>query len=364
MEQSISYFLRGLTDFAFRRRSPALAIAKIGLGCLILGIGATFYFDAEIPLQEGTLHLNFDSSGGTPAIVIYGIVGLGTAAVIGGTLVEGIRLLAEHRRSAKRRVLVVETRGLRFSAGKALAESLPSSISGQRESILIDFRQGITEGKIVDAQAAADRLISLPQEIQNRSGGMDRGDFSIVYGGLSPVPLTFLTGVQIDDEDSVTVSDWDRHASSWRMLNDIDDGKRFTIDSLSSVPQSAPDVALAISVSYRVNIEGIRKKIGSMPLISMTIADGGADCHWSETKQMALGKQFLETMIELGNLGVKTVHIFLAAQNSVVFRFGRLYDKRNLPGVVVYQYQQESDPPYPWGLMMPVAGTPRARVLS
>ncbi|HLP66409.1 MAG TPA: SAVED domain-containing protein, partial [Rhizobium sp.] len=51
-----------------------------------------------------------------------------------------------------------------------------------------------------------------------------------------------------------------------------------------------------------------------------------------------------------------TIHLILAAQNSVAFNLGRRYDKRNLPGVIVYQYEANSEKKYPWGVRMPVHG--------
>ncbi|MGA7329036.1 MAG: SAVED domain-containing protein [Rhodomicrobium sp.] len=92
--------------------------------------------------------------------------------------------------------------------------------------------------------------------------------------------------------------------------------------------------------------------------------EGSPDCHWSDEWQRGLGAQFLNAAIALGNLGVKRMHVFLAAQNSVVFRFGRLYDKRNLPEIIVYQYERGSTPAYPWGVLMPVGGISRPEVVD
>lgn len=49
---------------------------------------------------------------------------------------------------------------------------------------------------------------------------------------------------------------------------------------------------------------------------------------------------------------------------SVVFRFSQLYDKRNLPSMIVYQYERAGSPSYPWGVVMPVSGQLRAAVRS
>ena len=68
--------------------------------------------------------------------------------------------------------------------------------------------------------------------------------------------------------------------------------------------------------------------------------------------------------MKLEALGVERIHLFLAAPSSVALRFGRLYDKRNLPPLNVYQYKrQEADQnPYIWSISMPVAGLAEAAI--
>ena len=229
--------------------------------------------------------------------------------------------------------------------------------------MLIDLRQDIVDGDIVNPQASLDRLTSLPINLKYRENGFDRSDIAYVYGGLAPVPLTFLTGVLMDDENSVTVMDWDRHSGIWRTLNEDDDGKRFSSTGLDIVGTGATEVALVVSVSYNVDMSGVRQKVGNMPIVILTLDSGSPDCHWSEDKQKALGRQFLNSIITLGNRGIKYLHLFLAAQNSVVFRFGRLYDKRNLPVVIVYQYQPKESPTFSWGIRMPVAGNEKPEII-
>ena len=109
--------------------------------------------------------------------------------------------------------------------------------------------------------------------------------------------------------------------------------------------------------------EDVSAKLGDIPVVELNLEGGAPDCHWSEDKQHALGRQFLNAAVDLGNHGVKRIHLFLAAQNSVAFRFGRLYDKRNLPAIVVYQFQKDSAPPYPWGVLMPVCSIPYPSII-
>ncbi|WOH52141.1 SAVED domain-containing protein [Bradyrhizobium sp. sBnM-33] len=175
--------------------------------------------------------------------------------------------------------------------------------------------------------------------------------------------MTFLTGVLIDDETSTLIFDWNRHQQKWRPLDAADDQKRFAIDGIDEGAAGAEEVALLVSVSYQVHAVGVAKKLAGIAQISLSLDGGLPDSHWSEDKQRALGQQFLETAIRSGNLGIRRIHRFLAAQNSVVFRFGCLYDKRNLPELIVYQYQREANPPYPWGILMPVSGRLKPEII-
>lgn len=363
MKRHLDHFFMALIEWIFRRKSPALIVMRVGLACLTLAFGAGWMLGVSFPFRDGEMDLRFDSAGGTPVILVYCAFALGTLLLAGGFVWEVVRYRDEQRRLARKKVIIIEARGLRDTSGTPLTAAVPRSIEGHRDQVLIDLRQRVKDGVIVEPRAALEKLVSLPTDIERRENGLDRRDITYVYGGLAPVPLTFLTGVLMDDEGAIVVMDWDRHIENWRALDGDDDGQRFSIIGLDAVSTDATDVALTISVSYSVDVFGVRQKVGSIPVVEMVLASGSPDCHWSEGKQKALGQQFLNTAIALGNQGVKRVHLFLAAQNTVAFRFGRLYDKRNLPEVTVYQYQREVVPPYPWGIRMPVGGVSQPEVV-
>ena len=357
------HFIRSLIDWIFRRRSPALLIMRIGLACLSLAFGVGWVLDVSFPFQEGRIDVGLDSAGGTPIVLVWAAAAIGLVLIGAGFVWEIIRYSAEQRLLARKKIVVIEARGLRDTGGAPLIESLPSRFQGHREQVLVDLRQRVKDGEIVAPEAALEDLVSLPADLKRRENGYDRRDLTLVYGGLTPVPFTFLTGVLIDDEGTAFILDWDRHAESWRELNGVDDGKRFRVDGLDNVPVGTREVALAVSVSYFVNVDDIRARLCDIPVIELVLEEGSPDCHWSAEKQRALGKQFLEVTIALGNRGVHRIHLFLAAQNSIAFRFGRLYDKRNLPEVAVYQYKRSAVPPYPWSVLMPVCGIDRPTVI-
>ncbi len=359
----INHFVRSLIDWLFRRRSPGLLTMRIGLGCLILALGGGWAFDVSLLLPDARVDVGFDSAGTTPTVLVYGTGFVGSFLAVAGFCWELVRYKADQRRLNRKRVVVVEARGLRDTSGTPLLDALPSSLEGRRDSVPLDIRQRVKDGEIVAPKAALEDLISLPTDLKRRFDGVDRSDVTVVYGGLAPVPFTFLTGLLIDDEGTVVIFDWDRHAQAWRQLDDIDDGKRFRCSGLGTLFGSASEVALAVSVSYTVSPADVRSKVGELPIVALDLEGASPNCHWSEDKQQALGVQFLETIVSLANQRVRRIHLFLAAQNSVAFRLGRLYDKRNLPEVVVYQYQKAFTPPYSWGVLMPVCGIERPAIV-
>ena len=365
MTALLKHFVRSLIDWLFRRRSLALRIMGIGVFCLSLAFGAGWALEVSFPLSDGRIDVDFDSAGGTPVVIVYltGIVGL--ALIISGLILEMLRYRAERHRLARKKIIVIEVRGLRDGSQSSLINALPPRMEGHRDHVLIDLRQRVKDGEIVAPEAALEDLISLPVDLKRRENGIDRRDLSLVYGGLASVPFTFLTGVLIDDEGGAFIFDWDRQAEAWRELNGADDGNRFQVTGLRNViAGSTNEAALAVSVSYRVIADDVRTRVGDIPVVELKLNGGSPDCHWSDQKQRALGQQFLNAAIDLSNRGVKRIHLFLAAQNSIAFRFGRLYDKRNLPEAVVYQYQKGIFQPYPWGVLMPVCGVERPAIIS
>ena len=359
MKNHANHFIRSFIDWLFRRRHPSVYLLNGGIAFLLL-LFTGWAISILIPTQYGSFSIRFDSESGTPTPISYGLFLIASCLIIFAF----IWYRTDQKRISRKKVIVVEARGLRDSGGTPLHEALPEKLEGHRDTVPLDLRQNVKDGVIIDPGAALDKLISLPFNLKLRESDHDRSDITYVYGGLAPVPFTFLTGVLMDDEGPIVVMDWDRHAAKWRALDSDDDGKRFTVNGLNVVQTCPTEIALAVSVSYRVDLFGVRRKVVNMPVVEMVLASGSPDCHWSENKQKALGQQFLDLVITLGNRGVKHIHLFLAAQNSVVFRFGRLYDKRNLPELIAYQYQREETPPYPWGIRMPVSGVEKPELIQ
>jgi hypothetical protein len=362
MTTSNGELFRAFIQYLLRRRSPFSYIVRAGGWIIVAALGLGIVVNIVVPLGRGVLRLGLNTGEGLPLGLILSVVALGATLMVVGTGFELRRYLDDQKRLNRKIVLAIEGRGLRDGPGQALTEAVPERLEGQRRSYLLDLRLSIEDGTVVMPEAILPRIANVNQGVAQALSDIDRRDVSIVYGGMTSVPFTFLTGVLLDDEDNITVLDWDRVAGHWRELDAKDDGKRFAVTGLDAA--TGEEVVMAISTSYPVLDANLVKAFPGMPVVRMDLDDAGQDAHWSEAKQAALSRQFLDVANRMEGAGVKRIHLVLSAQNSIAFRFGRIYDKRNLPHINVYQFERDADPPYPWSVAMPVSGRKVAEVIA
>jgi len=289
------------------------------------------------------------------------ILGICAIMIIVALCIIIAKFLDERKSGSKKRLIIIEGRGLRDDDGSPLVDVIPKEILGQRIPILLDLRNR-KDGKVIDPYQAISDIEATHHSLSQQKASLDRGDLTIFYGGLTSVPYTFLTGILIDDEGALVTYDWDRKQEAWRSINGEDDGLQFDIIGADTIIESK-DVVLALTYSYPIADKDLVTTF-SIPVVRMTLNGMSSDSHWSDKKQRRLAQQFLETIKKLSSLGVERVHLVMAAPNSVVFNFARRYDKRNLPQIVVYQYERGQSPAYPWGIEMPVTGVTKATVIS
>jgi hypothetical protein len=292
-------------------------------------------------------------------LLCYGIAAL---MIGGGIVAAGVQHVQDRRALSRRRVVVVEFRGMLDTTDTPLAAAAPAPLLSIRDELLIDVRENIRRASMPEIEHAVELIARLPDRLKEKRAGRDRSDMSVVAGGLMPVPLQFYAGFLLDDEAALTLMDWCRLEGRWGELNDSDDMARFECDPFPEPGSS--DVVLTVSASYDVDSPGVERTFDGLPLLGIRLKNPVPNALWSEEKQQALGQQFLEVVSQLAGRGTKRIHLILAAPSSLCMRLGSLYDRRNLPQLIVYQYERSNTPPYPWGLLIPTHGTGKAKIVA
>lgn len=345
-------------DYFFRRPSWPVRLLGAGVTLIIGGLGiGSLAGDLTWLAEGGMFRLAIDTGGGglslhwSQAAVLTGLV----LVAVGGSL--GVADHVSDRRQLRRkRVVVLEHRGLHQTVDTPLAAAVPKHLKGQIDALPIDHRQSTATSQISSPEDALSQIAALRQQLRQKRDAAGPGNVKVVYGGMAPVPLTFLTGMMIDNEADLTLMDWDRFESRWRELDGADDGDRFVLSGLDELPKNTTEVALAIAVSYPSDVDAIRATLSDVPLIRAALPTLSTTTHWSSKKQAAMAKDFTDLLGNLLSKGIKRVHLFIAAPNSVVFSLGRHFDDRLHPDAAIYQYERTKTPPFPWAVELPTHG--------
>ena len=357
MKKHLDHFLTSLIDWIFRKRSPGMLLIRLGGTVLLALLGFSYALDVKVPTTYGDLKVSLNFNQGTSEAVVLVSLLVVIAVIIFGVIL----LFCESRENSRKQIVAIELRGLRDTSGSPLKDHIPKIFTGRRTQLLINIRR--SDGRILDPEDAVKQISLLPSQLSALEAGLDRSDITYFSGALAPVPFSFLMGVLLDDENKFLTLDWDRDQALWRSLDAEDDNDRFTISGLDKIG-SAKEIVLSISISYYTDKQAISQRFPGFPLVSMELTKVTTDNHWSQDKQMELSKEFFSLCRSLSGTSVKLVNLVLDAPNSLVIEMGRKYDKRNLPSLVVWQYENGKPNPYPWGVSMPVAGSQTAKVVN
>jgi len=340
---------RKLVDWIVRPKNLGLTLIRNGAVVIGLSFAGGVVGQIVFKNESTQLQANVDTTGGPATWISVIAFCLGVLMILAGIYLN----LHDRKQLARQRVLILEQKGL-FKIDSPLDTAVKSTVGGNVDTILVDIREGITEGRITNPEVALKKVVDGRGDLVRRLDGQNKNDIEIVYGGLMAVPFTFLTGCLLDDEGGgVKVFDWDRlGVGQWRLIQSgIDDMQRMQV--ASAIVGRAEEVVLALSISYAVDETGIASTFPELPVLHMKMDDLSSNAHWSIEKQSALAEQFLQALKGLSAKGVKTIHLIIAAPNSVVFNLGRIYDRRLLPSAIVYQYERSSSPAFPWGVALP-----------
>lgn len=347
-DSDFSYAFRKFVDWLFRRKRPEVQIilaAIAFLGVAVAGLATRFelvteYFDLTVELGD----LEFIGKIVVGAMLLIILVCMAIAYK---------RFNKEQGRLSQRRLFIIEGRGLRDDDGTPLAaigRKIDPALQVYRR---LDLRQKVNETVIAPAELLP-RIATMRDTLNQEKASAGAENVRVLYGGLTPVPFTVMTGIELDDEGKIEVLDWDRQAEQWRQLDGDDDGTSFQVMGLEEI-DGTKRVLLTVSVSYPISDDELRTTF-DMPRVRLALPTPSATAHWSKHKQCRLAMELFEVCKGLAGRGVKEIHLVLASPNSLSFNIGRRYDRRNLPELFIYQYERTADIKYPWSVRAAAPG--------
>lgn len=343
-----SRFIERIFDLAtiYLRRGPAGKLIAWGVALLTAGPLITASINFRTASEDGGYVSGTIRT--TDPEWWVNVVCVGTGLIL---IAAGLYLIFNTHREQRRKLLVaIELRGLSQTADTTIQSAIPSLAIGRRDSIFIDVRQ-LVQGTVTQKQEAVDCINLIPARLRQLKDGRDREDLSIYAGGLAPVPLLFLAGNLIAAESEVQWLDWDRTKARWVSPNEGTDLSKLLPINYEELYE---EVALAFSISYPINLLEINKAFPNTKVLELKIENPAPGLVISEIAIQRLTQDFMNCIAKLQSKRASKIHLILAAPSVLSFRLGSCYAGRNMPELIIYQYQQaQKESPYPWGIRMP-----------
>lgn len=355
-----------LIDWATRRRTAGFGLLKGGVAVIV----GTRLVDYAIELAfrgqakaGADWHIKLDLGNGLPDVLTYTAYSCGILVFIAGAVLLVWEQVLEFRRQARQKLFFVELRGLHIGPDTLPYDDVLPEVKGLRQLIPVNFRPQKKDDR-VDPDLMLERIRGIRANLEAFTSSVAPQDVSVVVGGLAAVPALFYAGALFEDESRVHVIDWERDLKAWMPIDGSDDGDRFLPATGLDQAGDFSEVVLAVSASYPIEDRDVASTFkGAMPVVQLRMAEPRPNKFWSLEKQQESTSTFRDTIVALKNRGAKRVHLILAAQASLAIRFGMSYCGRNMPEVLVYQYESSVVPPFPWALRVPNDRDPQAAIL-
>ncbi|MBV7579785.1 SAVED domain-containing protein [Escherichia fergusonii] len=346
MNEFWKHQLSKIIDYLTRQKRPGVIMmatgAALAVGPNVWNFVLTGTFRGET-LSIGTAEGNVVSDYIVPII--------GVILALAGLVFISIGEFQTIKQNSRKRIILVTGNGLRTTTGTGLEKVVRKVLQGIIQPQDIDITQRIRDGVVIEPEITFQRQILPAKDNITQSLSKAEPDMvQVAYGGFLPVPFTFFLGNVLDDKGDVTVFDWDRKDEEWKFIsaNNIDDGESFVHETICE--SNSDEIVLVVSCSYRVDIEQVAKSFPGQGIEHLYLENNTFNNHWSLAKQRRLSLEFAEKVKTLSSRGIRTVHLILSAQSSIVLNFGRRYDNRNMGDIIVYQFEQSNPNPYPWGI--------------
>jgi len=165
---------------------------------------------------------------------------------------------------------------------------------------------------------------------------------TIVFAGLAQVPVLYIAGLKLSTRDNIFLMDYNRFDRSWHTLDAIDDHERLEI--IYPTEKVNDDVALALPFTVDIAESQIPKHLRDRTIWMKLNSKGSRTDSLSSNEKLdailtLINNEIRNLRGKKGYESIKTLHLFIAAQASTVFKLGALFQQNIYPNLKIYHFQ-------------------------
>lgn len=164
---------------------------------------------------------------------------------------------------------------------------------------------------------------------------------------LGRIPLAVQMGYVLGDRARVSLFQYDRDRGSWRWGEEGSGAARWTLRDCEQGP--AAEAAIRVSLSARVKPEaGLRFGME----VDICVPEPSVRWLRTQAQLVELARVYGEVLSAVRERGCRRVHLFYAGPAPGAVAFGRAYNPRMNPELVVYEHRHGQSPSYERALVL------------
>jgi hypothetical protein len=232
---------------------------------------------------------------------------------------------------------------------QSLENTVPARITGKRQvPVMLDYFQDLQGFDPSRLRKVASTILNVQETINQMSRGHNPKDVEIYAGELAPVPFLFLLGNALEDERPIHWVEYDRIENKWAWSHE---GAHVDIWGYQ-LPNTMPsnEVVIKAGITYPIAEHDTAKAFHNLPVVVWEPLNKLLQKVIDEESCIQIAKEFKALVMELHTLGISKIHLLLACSSALTMRLGSVIDPRNMPLVIVYQYERTNPLIYPWGI--------------
>lgn len=215
------------------------------------------------------------------------------------------------------------------------------------ETYVIDAHQFYKNGSIKYPQEALKRTLSIEGIVQAKSRVEDENS-KYYYGGIAQVPLTFVAGTLFENTRNIQIYDWNRVNEKTYLIENGGKPLNFVVEEPKK--PLGNKIIIEVALTYPIDHNNTVDTIGDLPTIKIQAKNLEIDNTSTKEAQESVYKEFHRLLDKYFSSNVNEIHVFVSAQNSMVFQLGRQLNKRVHKEIIVWQYEAQNEHPNPWGV--------------
>lgn len=215
------------------------------------------------------------------------------------------------------------------------------------------FKKGINKTTVKDI---VEEIKERVKSYKNESKEFKRG-----YTGIAPIPFIMLAGAFLKREEINEYFEFDKtNTQKYYKLKKLSFklfGKKYpklkVKTNISQIDENINEIVLAIEITSPITNLDLAQ-FCEEKIVRVSV-DNPSDNTIRFKKQLIEYTELIyDTIEELSNSiqGLKKIHLIYAGQSCLALELGKIIDDNRMPQIVNYQYNNQSENRYPWGIII------------